>query len=292
MAPGIEKSVHERTRKVVCGLPLRERRDDQIVELFLRSWQDGRFATNPQWLPQHMANVEVIARDEAGDRLAIEHTRIFSFEGHQLQEALLRSIAERIEAEPGLDVPGHRFEIVFHPGFLDGLQRSYATQYSNALAIWATRVLPQLAPRAESYQLQVPPLLQGEELGLKIDVTVSERIAGLRPVSVGGMLPADSERRIVPLVRKALEEKLPKLAATAAESRILLLELPTIDTSDSQIIGIIRDSQSSYAELTAVDHIVFARTFNSEADPWAWFFAYEVGTYRLADVRRVDVLAS
>ena len=88
MSPDSEESILQRARRVTCRPPSRERPDDQIVELFLSSWQDGRFAANQKWLPQNMKNVEVMARDQVGNRLAIEHTRIHSFENHKLQEAL------------------------------------------------------------------------------------------------------------------------------------------------------------------------------------------------------------
>jgi hypothetical protein len=50
-----------------------------MVEIFLRVYQDGRFAHHVDWLPQPRANVEVIASAEDGSRLAIEHTRLLEF---------------------------------------------------------------------------------------------------------------------------------------------------------------------------------------------------------------------
>lgn len=286
--PHIEKSIAERSRNVVCRQPSRRRSDDQIVELFLCSWQNGRFAQSPQWLSQETRNVEVIARDEVGNRLAVEHTRIFAFEDHRRQEELLRPVADRLEAEPGLDVPSCRFEINFYPGFIDGLQRRLRQPYADALARWAACTLPQLRMRPEVYRLQVPFLLQGYALETYIDVTVTERVDGIRPVAVGGWLPEDPQR-MVPLIRKALSDKLPKLAAAEAEFRILLLDLPTLD-SEWQLIEAVRNVHDSHATLARIDHVVTAQTFGFKDFHFVRFFAYRTGTYELVDVSRVEVI--
>jgi hypothetical protein len=287
VSPHVKRSIAERSRNIACRQPSRTRRDDQIVELFLYAWQDGRFAQDPDWLSQESTNVEVIARDEVGNRLAVEHTRIFAFADHRRQEELLRPIAQRLEAEGGLDVAGRHFDITFYPGFLDGLPRRVRQPYADALARWAVYTLPKLPLRREVYRLQVPPLLQGTALGTNIDVTLTERIDGIRPVVVGGRLP-DDPQRMVPLIRKALSDKLPKLAAAEAEYRILLLDLPTLD-SDRQIIDVVREPHGTHPALAHVDYLVTAYTFGFETYHFVRFFAYRVGTYDLVDVCRVEV---
>lgn len=44
------------------------------------------------------------------------------------------------------------------------------------------------------------------------------------------MLPGDARTRVSPQVNAALEEKLPKLIDAAGRQKVLLIELPTIDT--------------------------------------------------------------
>jgi hypothetical protein len=85
-------------KKVICPMPSRERDDDKVVEVFLHAYQQGQFAKGAQWLPQHEKNVEVVAKAPDGTRLAIEHTRVFAFDGHMQQEKVLRPIAECLEA--------------------------------------------------------------------------------------------------------------------------------------------------------------------------------------------------
>jgi hypothetical protein len=88
------KSRAELTQHIVCPAPSRSRADDGIVEVFLRAFRNGRFSEDPTWLPQHTKNVEVIATGQDGRRLAIEHTRVFSFEEQKKQEIILHPIAE------------------------------------------------------------------------------------------------------------------------------------------------------------------------------------------------------
>lgn len=90
------KSRSELTQHVACLVPSRSREDDRIVELFLHAFRQGRFSDNPRWLPQHVKNVDVIATDKDRRRLAIEHTRILSFEEQPKQEIILRPIAEHL----------------------------------------------------------------------------------------------------------------------------------------------------------------------------------------------------
>src|SRR6266853_95463 len=96
------RSFGERIRKVSCPRSIRARHDDQIVDLFLKVWQEGRFAQNLHWLPQNRTNVEVIATDADNVRIAIEHTRLFAYQDHKLQEEALRPLAEALRAAPRL----------------------------------------------------------------------------------------------------------------------------------------------------------------------------------------------
>jgi len=87
-------SITQRTQKVPCPQPTHTRHDDQIVELFLHVWQSGRYTHHCRWRAQHRRNVEVIAADAGGKRLAVEHARVFAFENHQRDEAMdLRGVS-------------------------------------------------------------------------------------------------------------------------------------------------------------------------------------------------------
>jgi hypothetical protein len=276
----LRKSIGEITKHIECPFPTRNRKDDKVVELFLHAWQGGRFAARLRWLPQNTTNVEVIASDPEGVRLAIEHTRVFAFEGHQLEEALLRPIATRLEAEPGLDLPDRRFDVHFYPGFANGLPRRLRQTFSDQLARWVVSLLPSLAVRPEIYRLPVPALLP-KAPSFILDVTVSDRHESVRPISVGGWLP--SGQRLTASVEKALETKLPKLKAALADYRILLVDIPTFD-GQGQAIQEIGNLSAAFPTLGEVSNIVIAETVGLEVYRSARFFAYDTVGYDLVEV--------
>ncbi len=267
-------SYGERTEKVACPSPVRTRYDDQIVELFLHAWQQGRFSRHPNWLPQSRTNVEVIATAADGTRLAVEHTRVFAFEDHKHQEELLRPIAEAIERDPRLDPPDRHFDLHFYPNFLDKALARQPELVKRELVHWAAKTLPLLpVARRESSSFVIPiPLPSGKSGRVRLDVEVWERAAGMSAVSVGGYLP-DSPQRLFPVIRKALTDKLPKLADAAADIRVLLLDLPTTD-SERTVIEIVRELAKEFPQLEQIHFLVIADTFAFKSDQYVLFWIW------------------
>jgi hypothetical protein len=126
--------------------PNRPRPGEQIVELVLQAFSSGAFTHRVDWLPQQRANVEAIAHNSAGLRLAVAHTRIGAFEKEIDNERDLEPIAERLENEPELDHPGRAYRLVFYPGFWSKLLRRYRDQVLDEVASWAIREWPGLPP--------------------------------------------------------------------------------------------------------------------------------------------------
>jgi hypothetical protein len=265
------RSVGELMHEVVCPRPSRRREDDQIVELFLHAYQGGRFAYRPNWLPQSRKNVEVIASDCTGTSLAIEHTRVFAFEDHKYEEELLRPIAECLEADPNLRVLDRHFELHFYSGSLRKLRKRHRSLVQQELVRWAVETLPALAARGEVYKFNIPiPLPKGKALEIGLDVKVSERVDPLRPIAVDGRLPGGSQR-LVPVVRKALNDKLQKLVDAEADRRLLLLELPTTDSGRS-LIDTVRDLAATFPLLKRISQIVVAKTLGFHLGEGLVFF--------------------
>jgi hypothetical protein len=221
----------------------RTRPDDQVVELFLAWWEEGRFATNPDWLPQNINNVEAIARDAEGGKLAIEHTRVHTFEGHQREEIWMGQVAAQVESAPELQSPGRRLSIIFNRDLFDDLNDRKRGEYTKALIAWLAEQFRCLS--LGSHRLTTPQLLPNKK-PIEIEVQVDESLDDPRPISVSGMLPEDAAKRAVPQVERALKKKLTKLIDAQADSKVLLVELPTVDTSTSLIIELIKNS-SIYA---------------------------------------------
>ncbi len=118
---------------------------------------------------------------------------------------------------------------------------------------------------------------------IEIEVQVGEPLDGYEPIHTSGILPDDARKRAVPQVERALRDKLPKLVAAHAEHRILLIELPTIDTSTTVIIDLIRHSPEYAADLASIDFIVLAKSHQNDGAGSVWFFGYDTRVYDLND---------
>jgi site-specific recombinase XerD len=264
----------ERTLKIPCPPPARVRPDDQVVELFLHAWQSGRFTHSLDWLPQNRRHVEVIATDTAGERLAVQHTRIFAFEDHKRQEELLQPIAEALERETQLNLPDRRFELFFLPNFLEKAVSWHRDLVDETLVSWAIETLLHLPLRCRRL-LRVPvPLPSGKVGHVLVVVAVSARAAGMAPVSVTGCLP-DDPQRLRPVVRKALADKLPKLADAQAGQRVLLLELP-ITASKWKVMDTVREMADDFPLLARVNRIVAADTFAFRSEGYLVFWVWDL----------------
>jgi len=255
--------------KIICQQPSREREDDRVVEMFLQAHEQGRFSHAPTWLPQNRKNVEVIATASDGTRLAIEHTRIFAFNGHMEQEKLLRPIAERLEAISLPGVSGKWFQLRFKPHFIGRRLRRHLGLVQHALVEWATSTLPTIPARQYFvHTFHVPIPLQNVPV-VEIDVEVWGGMEVMRPICVSGWLPQG--RRLDAAVKHALKSKLQKLADAEADVKFLMIDMPTHSDSDIAIANIISDAESEFPLLAKVDEIVFAKTFSFTTEGCIFF---------------------
>jgi len=279
MQSDASRSVGERARRVQFGHFTRSRPDDKVVELFLAWWENGRFAPNPDWLPQNVENVEAVASDAAGNRLAIEHTSIYAYDQQQREEDWMSKMAAKIEAAPELQLPGRRLSITFKRDLFDDLNQKKREEYTDGLISWLAKELPDIS--LGIHRRVIPSLLAGKK-PIEIEIELDDFIVGLRPVHVGGMLPEDAIRRAIPQIEHALSAKLPKLSKAKADRKVLLIELPTLDTSPSQILDLIQEWYA--AQLGSIDFVVLAKTIAVQANGVVWFFAYDTRNYELGDI--------
>jgi hypothetical protein len=129
-------------------------RVDRAIEIgdavFLHAYKQGCFAKDPDWLPQHERNVEVIATSNIDSkRLAIEHTRVFAFDDHMEQEAVLRPIAERLESILLPELSNRWVQIFFKPNFLGKLLQKHSVHVQEELVRFLTVTLPTITPREQ-----------------------------------------------------------------------------------------------------------------------------------------------
>ena len=259
--------------------------DDVIVDRFLRVWRDGQFTPKEEdWRRSNLPEPEVVVTGPAGTTVAVEHSRIFAFVDHQYQEALLRPAANQIEGLAGLDIPNKRFEVTFRPYVLSRLEKSQRANFTTELGLWAENELPLLPVQRQPHTLSTPKFTMSG-LSVTLDVVVSERQPGMKPVSVGGYPPSNSDRTAV-LVEKALRDKLPKLTNANVNIRVLLLELPTLD-SEWRIVKEAGALASRYPLLQLVHYLVVAKTFGS---PGFIFLVFKTTDLELDEVFAVETV--
>jgi len=240
---------------------VRDRDDDRIVELFLDAFQKGRFAKNPDWLHQYEANVEVISTADDGTRLAIEHTRIFSFDGQSEQEKALKPIAECLESVRLPGVPDRWYQVYFGTNFMGRTLQKHRAAVLDSLRRWALSELPALEPRDYfRYPLTIPvPLPNGKTANIEVGVEVWDNMQVDRQVCVSGILPSGD--RLTDAVRRALEKKLPKTAAADAHLRFLLIDQPTPSDSEIGVLRVIRELAPEFPLLQEIQALGFAKTY-------------------------------
>jgi hypothetical protein len=175
--------------------PKRSRPDERIVELVLQAFASGASAQRVEWRPPPRSAVAAIAHSAAGLRLAVAHTRMGACETGQENAGALRPLAERLQSERALDLPGRAYRLRFYPGLLPKLLRRYRDTVCGELAAWAARELPALAPRRRAYSFSVPVALPGgKRPRVAALVEVEERDERVPPVT-GGNWAVGSWRR-------------------------------------------------------------------------------------------------
>ena len=235
---------------VPCPPPTRTRAPDQLVELFLHSWQEARFTSGITWPPRRRRNVTVLARDPAGERLALLRVPVRADDS---LEERLGPLAAALAADSRLDCPDREFHLRFLPGFLAKALGQHGDRTSQALLAWATATLPSLAPGSVR-QFTIPLSLSSGKSGrVRVEVTVAGREAGTPSVSVGGY-PVSDRELLGPLVRRALAAQLPVLAGAAADRRVLLFD---VDAA-WPVLNLVRELADRFPLLAQVSHLVAA----------------------------------
>ena len=182
---------------------------------------------------------------------------------------------------PSCIFQGGAFPIIFKRDVFDDLNEKKREKYADALISWFAKELPGLP--VGIHRLVIPSLLPSKR-PFEIEIEVDDFIAGLCPVHVGGMLPEDATKRAVPQIEQALSAKLPKLSNAKADRKVLVIELPTLDTSPSQIVDLIKTSSKYAAQLACIDFVVLAKTLMEQGTGFAWFFAYDTRDYGLGEI--------
>ena len=274
-------------QSVLCPPPTRARQQDQAVELFLHAWQHGRFTCRLHWLPQNRCRVGIVAEDDAGRRVALAYAAL-PVPDENL-EPLLAPLAGALDRDGRLDLPGRGFDLRFRPALLTKALRRGGAGIVQALAAGLCERLPHL-PSGRRSSTAIPiPLPSGKSGRIRVDVEIRPRADGARPVSLSICRPCDPEC-LRPILRTLLARELPRLAASDAEHRILLLDLPA-PGGQWRVIDTVREWAGRFPLLERVNRIVVADTSAFASGAVVTFWVWDRAALNFTEILRPAISA-
>ncbi len=188
------------------------------LQLFNRKTGSTYTVTNYPDKDSSKKNIDAICCDASGNTLAIEHTLIEPFEGEKAdRDRFLRTLGT-LEDHPTLLQPGYMLFVSQPVGSIPtGIQWDEVPQ---ELLKQLPSILPTLPEGNRSVVIQ--------HSNWKLDMCIAK--SRINPDDVGKFFtarnyPGDPGYK---LVLRALEDKIPKLAASKADKKILLLEKDSV----------------------------------------------------------------
>jgi hypothetical protein len=209
-------------------------------------------------------NIDAVCVDSAGQKLAVEHTRIEPFEGEKSDaERFLKTLGS-LENHPALLLPGYTITVSQAVGTLSsGVKRTVRAQVPTALVNELRTVLPALSEG----QSVVKVIGANWSLDLRIDKSRNEL----------GDPPTFWTSRTWPgepgpeLIIATLERKIPKLAVYTGHKKVLLLDKYAIaGTIESQFTQLPKGDARIDGLLGSIDEIWSVSTSFLETEEWIY----------------------
>lgn len=239
------------------------RRDQELVSLFLSGynrltgcafevteWPDEVERTNPA--------VEAVASDPQGRRMAIEHTLTQPFVGERDDTQAFRTVFLQLETNPSFRVPGDDIEVWPPVGAIP--KGTDWQRMGTAVGKWFLRSA-RLFPEGDSVQ-------SIGEVGLDLCVPVRKARHPEGAVFVGRSGVPDTFEQVL---EHALRRKLPKLSATSADVRVLLLEKASLPRGYAEVTRHVDRLRPSFPELSTIGEIWIVNTLEWEKSGSLWF---------------------
>ena len=211
--------------------------------------------------------VEVIATRPDGTQLAFEHTLIQPFVGEKFDSEVFIRAFGRIEKNPALTLPERNLDVIIP---VHAIPKGYNwDEVGKDLLDWLLENHTAAPQEGQSSHL-VTVAATSKNVPLVLPITLRTMhlpgMAGGRLIARDKM-PGDLEA----IVEKALRTKIPKLVATAADKRILLLERDQIALGDHEIYRQIVKLSGAFPDLARIDEIWIANTSILASEHWASF---------------------
>jgi hypothetical protein len=246
-----------------------EPKERPIIRMLLSACDNGAWqSADLDWVEEKQdGTVEVIATRVDGIRLALEHTLIQPFVGEKFDSEVFMRAFGRIEKNASLTVPERLLDVIIP---VSAIPKGYNwDEVGQDLLNWLLAHHAAAAGEGEaSYVVPVAAKARNGPLALSVTLRTMHL-----PGMAGSCLIARDKmpRTLEAIVEKALRTKIPKLVATAAEKRLLLLERDQIAFSDSQIYAQIVKIGPSFPDLARIDEIWMANTAILSSERWASF---------------------
>ena len=246
-----------------------EPKERPIIRMLLSAGDNGAWQqAHLDWVEEKQDGaVEVIATRTDGARLALEHTLIQPFVGEKFDSEVFMRALGRIEKNPALTIPERHLDVIIP---VNAIPKGYKwDDVGQDLLEWLlVNHTAALHEGESSHIVQVGVTSKNGPLALPITLRTMHLpgIAGSCLIARDKM-PGDLEA----IVEKALRTKIPKLVATIADKRILLLERDQIALGDHEIYRQIVKLAPAFPDLARVDEVWIANTSILASEHWASF---------------------
>lgn len=272
-------------------MPTKSRREDAIIEQFVTAYEGSSWKNSQICWPDREkdGSVDALATRSDGRTLAIEHTLIESFVGERQDFEGFKKF-QCIEDDPGLRQVDRIVYINIPRNALPkGKSRSMSWDaIMTCVHRWLLANLSQLGEGEGYHNCPVAGYRITKPFTIKLHIKIisSAGAVGKPLIRRYGSFDIDAT------VRKALDAKLPKLANTAADKRILLLERNQWYLDEMRIWQVIQSRASDFPLLSKINEIWFAETvfYDTSPDP-KWSGHLRFNQYSGDDPQLIDEMA-
>lgn len=227
---------------------------EDLILLFVHefnTWMETSYAVEswPDVDTRDRKAVDALARDTPGRALAIEHTLLQPFAGERADTVPFLKTAGRLDRRPDLAEPNWMINLAFKVGAIPkGIDWAKVGQ---RLEDWFVGIRPTLVAGPAVYEVdQLPFALSVNVLKTSLP-NMSGKLFVMRTIP---------EETVEPVLRTALAAKVPKLAATPAAERVLLLEMDSPIRREWEIGEMIESIGGDFKGLASVSSVWMART--------------------------------
>jgi len=267
-------------------MPTGKRREDVFIDIFLSGYEHGLWRDAEVERPEKFQDkaVEAIAtRKSDGKTIAIEHTIIEPFMGEKGDFAHFWRAFERLQQDPSLLVPDRITRVFIPVGILDKQKAGARKEIVLVISEWLKANIASLPEGWSKPALSIPlPVKPTIETFLNTEVLPTPTFQSL---TIARQQVAVNLNEVV---EKALRNKIPKLIAASASTKILIFERQHMNLLPEDIIREIEKLRPHIQGLSADDEIWMAETMFYDHDGVIHFFRYNSEAETTAEIAYWD----